>query len=449
MTILKRPGEYEPPLGKIWNRAEARTWTTIMFSGTCVLYAARAALPISAAAVSKEFAWNKTDSGTVLSCFFWGYALTQMFAGRLADKYGAENILPYSSLAWTMITFFTPTLFDFAYWTDYPLVVLLSVRILTGICQAFHIPSLASIVSKHLAATDKGRVFGIVLAGSHCGTVLAGLVGSTLLEWVGWRSLFQFVGVISLIWCWMFRWVLENGKNAANGRSSPIPDEEVLLNKKHDNEPESHLSQNPQSPPVPWGTLFRHPGFWAAAIAQYTGGNSYSILFNWLPSYFHETYPNAKGIVYNVVPSLAIVVTSLIAPIMASQALADGKTVTYTRKLMEGASLFGIAICLLIVPMTDSFWFCLLIFTLAMAARGLHHGGVSVNPHDFAPNYAGSVFGVFNACGAITGFVGVYVAGHILEATNNNWAYVFVVTSAQCVLGAMVYILLGTGQKII
>lgn len=142
------------------------------------------------------------------------------------------QILPYSSLAWTMITFFTPHLFDFAYWTNYPLFVLLTIRILTGVCQAFHIPSLASIVSKHLAANDKGRVFGIVLAGSHWGTVLAGAIGSILLEWIGWRSLFQFVGILSLIWCWVFRWVLDKAKNSS-GRSSPHPDEEVLIDKKN------------------------------------------------------------------------------------------------------------------------------------------------------------------------------------------------------------------------
>ncbi|CAB3405518.1 unnamed protein product [Caenorhabditis bovis] len=444
--MLKRSGEYEPPLGKIWSRSESRTWTILMFTGTCVLYAARASLPICAAVIAKDFAWNKTDSGTVLSCFFWGYAFTQVFAGRIADTYGAENILPFTSLAWTMLTFFTPHLFDLAYSSEFPLFILLVVRVLTGVFQAFHIPSLASIVAKHLSANDKGRVFGIVLAGSHCGTVLAGAFGSILLEWAGWRTLFHFVGVISLLWCWMFKWLLDDRKSSLR-RSSPIPDEEILLNKKHDSH-ESHLTIAPVQP-VPWMKLFKHPAFWAAAIAQYTGGNSYSILFNWLPSYFHETFPNEKGVVYNVVPSLAIVVTSLVAPYLASKTLASGKSVTYTRKLMEGASLIGIAVCLILVSMTSYFWMTLLIFTLAMAARGLHHGGVSVNPHDFAPNYAGSVFGVFNACGAITGFVGVYVAGHILEATNNNWSYVFIVTAVQCVLGAIVYVLLGMGQKII
>jgi ACS family sodium-dependent inorganic phosphate cotransporter-like MFS transporter 9 len=53
---------------------------------------------------------------------------------------------------------------------------------------------MASIVSKHLTATEKGRVFGICLAGSHFGSVIAGSFGSIILDWFGWRSLFYFVG---------------------------------------------------------------------------------------------------------------------------------------------------------------------------------------------------------------------------------------------------------------
>lgn len=55
-------------------------------------------------------------------------------------------------------------------------------------------PSMASMVSRHLTSSDKGRVLGICLAGSHFGSVVAGGIGSLLLEWLGWRSLFRFVG---------------------------------------------------------------------------------------------------------------------------------------------------------------------------------------------------------------------------------------------------------------
>ncbi|VDO70275.1 unnamed protein product [Haemonchus placei] len=205
-------------LSHIVFRTESRIWTFTLFTGTSVLYASRVALPICAAAIAKEFSWNKTDSvrnslfmgegrGTVLSCFFWGYAITQLIAGGIADTYGGENVLPITSLVWIVLTIFTPQLFDFAYWSGFPLIILLLTRILTGIGQeqafpkgnpqllpAFHIPSMASMVSRHLTAADKGRVFGIILAGSHCGTVLAGSIGSLLVDKYGWRTLFQFVG---------------------------------------------------------------------------------------------------------------------------------------------------------------------------------------------------------------------------------------------------------------
>ena len=57
--------------------------------------------------------------------------------------------------------------------------------------------------------------------------------------------------------------------------------------------------------------------------------------------------------------------------------------------------------------------------------------------------------GIFNSFGALTGFVGVLVAGFILEHTYNDWTIVFKLTAAQCVIGAGVYAAFGTASPII
>jgi MFS family permease len=90
-----------------------------------------------------------------MSCFFWGYTITQIIAGRVADQYGGERILNITTLSWSLLTLFTPQLFDFAYWSGYPLFFLLLMRVATGVGQGFHLPSMASIVSRHLTATGK------------------------------------------------------------------------------------------------------------------------------------------------------------------------------------------------------------------------------------------------------------------------------------------------------
>ncbi|MCP9258083.1 Solute carrier family 17 member 9 [Dirofilaria immitis] len=333
---------------KLWSRQECRLWTASLFLGTCMLYAARVALP-----------------GTVLSSFFWGYACTQVIAGYVADRVGAEKVLKICTLTWALLTFFTPLLFDLSYSTNHPMLFVILIRSATGIGQAFHLPSMASMTSRHLTSFDKGRILGICLAGSHLGTALAGAIGSILLETFGWRALFQCVGMMSFLW-----WALLRFMSSSRHQSGNFDAEKVTK---------------------------------AAAVAQYCGANAYYTLFSWLPYYFADTYPDAKGVIYNVVPSLAI-----------------------------GISLSAIAVCLLISTQSMSFNASLFIFTLAMAARGFHHGGVSVNPCDLAPNHTGSVFGVFNAFSAMTGFVGVYFAGYILHETGSTWAYVSEFGTTSC-----------------
>uniref|UniRef100_A0AC35TR20 MFS domain-containing protein n=1 Tax=Rhabditophanes sp. KR3021 TaxID=114890 RepID=A0AC35TR20_9BILA len=449
-------------LMNIFYRTETRLWTVNFFLGTCVLYAARAALPICATVMAQEYGWNKSSSGTVLSCFFWGYAFTQVIAGQLADKYGGERILSFTTLLWVTITFFTPQLFDLAYLTPFPLTGLLVVRVLTGVGQGFHLPSMASMVSRHLTTKDKGRVFGVCLAGSHLGSVIAGGVGSVLLDFFGWRQLFQFAGVISFIWWILFKRLVKSRTSRSrvynlcddNPKAAHFKAKNSFDHLPMDSQKTNREVLTKSSPPqndVPWGVLLRHKSFWAAVVAQYVGANVYYTMFSWLPSYFHDNYPDAKGFVYNVVPSLGIVVTSVIAPHFATKLLSKGKSMTYTRRLMEAASLVGIAICLLIVSIitTTDYTHAVFIFTLAMAARGLHHAGVAVNAQDFAPNHTGSVFGLFNSFSAITGFVGIFIAGYILQHTGNNWSIVFSFTAVQCLAGSVVYALLGTGERII
>lgn len=91
---------------------------------------------------------------------------------------------------------------------------------------------------------------------------------------------------------------------------------------------------------VPWKTLLSHPSFWAAAVAQYCGANAYFTMFSWLPMYFSDNFPDSQAVVYNVVPSLAIVITALASPFIASRLLSSGRSITFTRRVMEVGYIF-------------------------------------------------------------------------------------------------------------
>jgi ACS family sodium-dependent inorganic phosphate cotransporter-like MFS transporter 9 len=167
----------------------------------------------------------------------------------------------------------------------------------------------------------------------------------------------------------------------------------------------------------------------AALIANYTGANAFYTLFSWLPSYFAETYTTeARGWVFNVVPYIAISVSSVTAPYVAVRMINRGYSVTATRKTMEVytacthsfinlqcASLLGVAVCLFAVTQVHAYTSAVFLLSLAMGARGLHHAGVSVIAQDMAPDHTGAVFGLINTSSAVPGFVGVYIAGYLLQ----------------------------------
>lgn len=79
---------------------------------------------------------------------------------------------------------------------------------------------------------------------------------------------------------------------------------------------------------------------------------------------------------------------------------------------------------------------------------GFHNNAVTVNPQDLAPNHSGSVFGLMNTVGAIPGFLGVYLAGHILELTQ-SWPVVFSTAAGINLVGWIIFVVFGSAEPIV
>lgn len=52
--------------------------------------------------------WNESAKSTVLSSFFWGYLITQVYAGQMAQKYGGKNFLTGALIVSGFLTIITP-----------------------------------------------------------------------------------------------------------------------------------------------------------------------------------------------------------------------------------------------------------------------------------------------------------------------------------------------------
>lgn len=55
-----------------------------------------------------EFQWDEYQQGIILGSFFWGYIVTQLPGGRLAEMFGARKLLGWGVLLASFFTLATP-----------------------------------------------------------------------------------------------------------------------------------------------------------------------------------------------------------------------------------------------------------------------------------------------------------------------------------------------------
>jgi len=77
-----------------------------------------------------EFDWDEKTQGLVLSSFFWGYVITQMPGGMLADTYGGKATLGLGMLLSSIGTIITPVVAR-----SYGPEALIILRLIIGLAQ--------------------------------------------------------------------------------------------------------------------------------------------------------------------------------------------------------------------------------------------------------------------------------------------------------------------------
>lgn len=396
-----------------------------------MVYATRTTMPLLMPSIAAAKKYTKTDSGTILSSFFWGYVLTQIFGGYLSDKYGGERIILVSSIWWSIITIAMPTILDFStFFPTFALPFVVFVRILHGALQGVYFPAMISVTSQNLSEADRGNFFSMLTTGSAFGTLATGVLGTFLLDYFGWKWVFPVIGFAALTWTLLLRYcTISSEKNKVINISS------------------SNLCPSGTSNVVPWLKFFKKLSLWACLIAQACEMNCFFVLLSWLPTFFSENFPHQKTYLVNFLPWLLVPPCTLYAKQLSEKLLAKKVSLSSVRKIIQAICFLVQIFALMIVMQTKNFTLTLICMSLTIGVTGFHAAGVTVNPQDLSPQFSGSVFGLMNTFGATFGFLGVYLTGHILAITQ-SWEAVFNMLVTTNLAGLLIFSLLGSAEPI-
>lgn len=182
-----------------------------------LLYLHRYSWSVVGPKLQEEFAFTHTQTGFLLSLFYWTYAAGQIPSGIIIDRFGPHRFLSILILAWSVAaTTVTQT-------TNYVLIGFC--RVLFGAAQAGCYPSLTKVTSQWFPASQRTSLQGwIATTSGRTGGAMAPIIlGTFLMGALGmsWQNAVTLVGGVGILYAWIFWRVFRNtpaehpGVNAA------------------------------------------------------------------------------------------------------------------------------------------------------------------------------------------------------------------------------------------
>jgi ACS family glucarate transporter-like MFS transporter len=169
-----------------------------LFGLSFASYMERMNLSIAAELMMPALSLTKGELALTFNGFLLGYAIFQIPAGWLGDRFGARTVLGLSAVAWGVLTVLSGVLPGVVSRTAAATVALLvSLRFLLGAAEASTYPVAARAVHQWMPPERRGLGNSLMLMGaSVASAITAPLVSWSMLRF-GWRASFYLTSVVA------------------------------------------------------------------------------------------------------------------------------------------------------------------------------------------------------------------------------------------------------------
>lgn len=387
-----------------------------------------------------RFAWDSEQKNAILGSFFWGYVLTELPGGRMAEIVGAKRIFGGGMLMASILTILTPA----ACYINYYVILIL--RAVLGFFLGATWPAIVPMAASWIPPMERSKFIANMMA-SSLGAALTMPVCGYLISTVGWASVFYVTGTIGLIWSilWFF---LVYDSPAQHPR---ISDEERIDIETKISDGQGGKTAKPSY--VPWKNIFLSAPVWAIIVTHGCSVFGYFTVVNQLPTYMKDVlgFNIKENGVLSSLPYLGKYIMAVIASYLADKIRKSGKlSTTATRKLFTTFATLtpGLLILILIFWGRDDAVLSVAVFTISLFFNGAVTAGYLSNALDIAPNFSGTIFGLANTLSSFGGWVSTKIVAILTfeESSFDTWKYVFLVLVATYIFGSLFYLIFGTGS---
>ncbi|CAG9786236.1 unnamed protein product [Diatraea saccharalis] len=388
------------------------------------------------------FEWSEATQGLILGSFYYGYVLTHIPGGMLAERYGGKWILGFGLLSTAICTIITPVTVKMG---GAPALFIL--RVIEGFGEGPTMPGLMAMLSRWAPKAERARFGAIVFGGAQIGNIVGSYVSGLILHEGSWEDVFYLFGACGLVWFALWTVLCFSTPNT----HPYISDSE----KKFLNENVDSLQGTKQAKmdPIPWKALLRSVPLWALIIAGIGHDWGYFTMVTDLPKYMTDVLKfNIKSTgILSALPYVAMWIASFLFGLVCDFCVKRKyHSIQNARKIYTTIAATGPGICIIMASYSGCdktlavFW-----FIFAMTLMGAYYSGMKINPLDITPNYAGTTTAMVNGIAAISAIITPYLIGLVTpDSTLAQWRIAFWVCLGVLVVTNVIYLMFAKGDQL-
>ena len=400
--------------------------------GVLVNFFDRVNLSVSQDALHASFGLSLVAFGFLSSAYSWTYALMQIPAGVLLDRFGVRRVGMISTLLWSAASFGAAI--------SSGLAGLFGARFLLGIGEASTFPANAKALGYWFPQAERSLATAITDSAAKFSTAIGVPFLGVLLLRFGWRWSFAVTGLISFLYLILFYLTYFNP-----GEDPGLSADEFEFMKRGGVQPEG-ISREGNAPErgATLGYLLRQPKVYGLGLGWGAYNYSFYLLLTWLPTYlsFAHHVDLLHSVMYTSVPWLFATLTDLVVGGWLVDALIqrgwDASRVRQT-VLVIGTS-FGLGILGAAhapTPRAALFWISISLGGLAAAAPVAWTVPSLIAPRESV----GRLGGIVNFCGQLGAISAPIVTGYVATVTH-AFSSAFAAATGILLLGIGGYIFL-------
>lgn len=389
----------------------------LLVIGAIVNYLDRSNLSIANTTIAKEFDLSQTQMGFLLSAFLWPYALANLPAGWLVDKFGPKKMFAWASGLWSVVTIICGFLNTYS--------MFYAMRVVLGVVESPFFTSGLKTTQLWFSKSERGVPVSIINTGSQIANAIAPPLLTILMLTMTWRGMFIVIGafglMVMLVWLKLYR--------------NPTPEEAKII--KGD-EIEAEVKNVKQAS---WGSLLKQKNTWFMIIGNFGIMFTIWVYLTWLPSYLEKEQGfslKQMGWIASI-PFFCGIIGVLLGGIISDFAIRKGLQPMNARKIpiVGGAILAAVSVAP--VAFIDNTVLSIILLSIGYFASQLPSGVIWTLAADIAPSHQVGSLGAIQNFGGFLGAAIAPIATGVILDTTGNFGYVFILGSCLLLVGAISY----------